>query len=48
VATLIFSKLAPGITSSGLTDIVKDFYENIIQEVDFIQEAKNISDFEIE
>ncbi|NBU97876.1 MAG: AarF/ABC1/UbiB kinase family protein [Spirochaetia bacterium] len=46
VATLIFSKLAPGITSSGLTDIVKDFYENIIQEVDFIQEAKNISDFE--
>lgn len=46
VATLVFSKIAPGITSSGLTDIVKDFYENIIQEVDFIQEARNISDFE--
>ena len=45
-ATLLFSKLSPGITTSGLTDIVKDFYENIIQEVDFIQEAKNIADFE--
>jgi len=45
-ATLIFSRISPGITTSGLTDIVKDFYENIIQEVDFIQEAKNISDFE--
>lgn len=45
-ATLLFSKISPGITTSGLTDIVKDFYENIIQEVDFIQEAQNISDFE--
>jgi predicted unusual protein kinase regulating ubiquinone biosynthesis (AarF/ABC1/UbiB family) len=45
-ATLLFSKISPSITTSGLTDIVKDFYENIIQEVDFIQEAQNISDFE--
>lgn len=46
VSTLLFSKFAPGITSSGLTDIVKDFYENIMQEVDFFQEAKNIRDFD--
>lgn len=46
VSTLLFSKLAPGITTSGLTDIVKDFYENIMQEVDFYQEAKNIRDFD--
>ena len=46
LATLLFEKLAPGVKTSGLTDIVKTFHDSILLEVDFIQEAKNIEEFD--
>jgi predicted unusual protein kinase regulating ubiquinone biosynthesis (AarF/ABC1/UbiB family) len=45
-ATILFERIAPGIKTSGLTDIVKTFYDSILLEVDFIQEAKNIQEFD--
>lgn len=46
LATLLFEKLAPSVKTSGLTDIVKTFHDSILLEVDFIQEAKNIEEFD--
>ncbi|HMV43869.1 MAG TPA: AarF/UbiB family protein [Leptospiraceae bacterium] len=46
LATLLFEKLSPGVKTSGLTDIVKTFHDSILLEVDFIQEAKNIEEFD--
>jgi predicted unusual protein kinase regulating ubiquinone biosynthesis (AarF/ABC1/UbiB family) len=46
VATVLFTQLSPGLKSSGLIDLVKDFYENILQEVDFNKEADNIEEFD--
>ncbi|MCB1141770.1 MAG: AarF/ABC1/UbiB kinase family protein [Leptospiraceae bacterium] len=46
LATVLFSRLSPGMESSGLLDIVKDFYENILQEVDFRKEADNIEEYD--
>jgi predicted unusual protein kinase regulating ubiquinone biosynthesis (AarF/ABC1/UbiB family) len=45
-STLLFEKISPGIKTSGLTDIVKTFHDSILQEVDFIQEARNIEEFD--
>lgn len=45
LATLIFSQISPGLTKSGITDIVKDFYTSILMETDFIKEAENIELF---
>lgn len=46
LATLLFSKVDPALSASGLTDIVKDFHDSILLETDFYQEAKNIEEFE--
>ncbi|MCB1178381.1 MAG: AarF/ABC1/UbiB kinase family protein [Leptospiraceae bacterium] len=46
IGVLLFSKLNPSINSSGILDIVKDFHDNILLETDFIQEAKNIEEFD--
>jgi predicted unusual protein kinase regulating ubiquinone biosynthesis (AarF/ABC1/UbiB family) len=45
-ATILFEKISPSVKTSGLTDIVKTFHDSIILEVDFIQEAKNIEEFD--
>ncbi|MDX1959006.1 MAG: AarF/UbiB family protein [Leptospiraceae bacterium] len=45
-SSLLFSELTTGIKTSGLLDIVKDFHDSILLEVDFIQEAKNIEEFD--
>jgi len=45
-ASIIFEKIAPGLNHSGLSDIVKDFQNSIMQEIDFVQEAKNIEEFD--
>lgn len=46
VATLIFSQISPGLKSSGIKDIIQDFYTSILMETDFIQEAENIEQFD--
>ncbi len=43
---ILLSKIDPALSSSGLLEIVKEFHDTIIQEIDFIQEAKNIEEFE--
>lgn len=45
-ATILFEKISPSVKTSGLTDIVKTFHDSILLEVDFIQEAKNIEEFD--
>ncbi|MCE9500736.1 MAG: AarF/ABC1/UbiB kinase family protein [Leptospira sp.] len=45
-STVIFEKIAPGLNKSGLSELVKDFQNSIMQEIDFIQEAKNIEEFD--
>lgn len=43
---LVLDKIIPGLNRSGLLDMVKDFQASILKEIDFIQEAKNIEEFE--
>lgn len=46
LVAILLSKLEPSLSSSGLIDIVKEFHDTILQETDFIQEAKNIEEFD--
>jgi len=43
---VILSKVDSAFSSSGLLDIVKAFHDSILQETNFLQEAKNIEEFE--
>lgn len=45
-SALLFSRIAPELNSSGITDIIRQFYDSILQEVDFIQEKKNMEEFD--
>ncbi len=46
VSAYIFEKIAPGGARASLTGIVKDFHATIMEEVDFLKEAKNIEEFD--
>ncbi|MCP5500086.1 MAG: AarF/ABC1/UbiB kinase family protein [Leptospiraceae bacterium] len=46
LATLLFNQISPGLSKSGIMDIVKDFYTSILMETDFIKEAENIELFD--
>jgi len=46
VITWILEKIAPEFKSSGLTGMVEEFRKSILEETDFIREARNIEEFE--
>jgi predicted unusual protein kinase regulating ubiquinone biosynthesis (AarF/ABC1/UbiB family) len=46
VLTWILEKIAPEFKSSGLTGMVEEFRKSILEETDFIREARNIEEFE--
>ncbi len=46
MVTEILSNFLPELKKSGLIEIIKDFRESILLEIDFVQEAKNIEEFD--
>lgn len=46
VSAYVFEKIAPNSARASLTGIVKDFHSSIMEEVDFLKEAKNIEQFD--
>ena len=46
VSAYVFEKIASNSARASLTDIVKDFHSSIMEEVDFLKEAKNIEEFD--
>lgn len=46
VLTKILSILAPEFQKSGLTDMFEEFQTSILREIDFVQEAENIEEFD--
>ena len=46
VSAYVFEKIAPNSARASLTGIVKDFHSSIMEEVDFLKEAKNIEEFD--
>ena len=46
VSAYVFEKIAANSARASLTGIVKDFHSSIMEEVDFLKEAKNIEEFD--
>ena len=46
VSAYVFEKIASNSARASLTGIVKDFHSSIMEEVDFLKEAKNIEEFD--
>ena len=46
VSAYVFEKIAANSARASLTSIVKDFHSSIMEEVDFLKEAKNIEQFD--
>ena len=46
VSAYVFEKIASNSARASLTGIVKDFHASIMEEVDFLKEAKNIEQFD--
>ena len=46
VSAYVFEKIAANSARASLTGIVKDFHSSIMEEVDFLKEAKNIEQFD--
>ncbi|MEM7179445.1 MAG: AarF/UbiB family protein [Spirochaetota bacterium] len=46
LVALILSKISPSLTTSGILDIIQDFYTSILMETDFHKEAENIELFD--
>ncbi|EKP05002.1 ABC1 family protein [Leptospira kirschneri str. 2008720114] len=46
--SVLFEKFAPGLSKSGIADMVEQFQISILEEIDFYKEANNIEEFEKE
>ncbi|EMG08315.1 ABC1 family protein [Leptospira interrogans serovar Grippotyphosa str. LT2186] len=46
--SVLFEKFAPGLSKSGIADMVEQFQTSILEEIDFYKEADNIEEFEKE
>ncbi|EMO27822.1 ABC1 family protein [Leptospira interrogans serovar Bataviae str. HAI135] len=46
--SVLFEKFAPGLSKSGIADMVEQFQTSILEEIDFYKEANNIEEFEKE
>ncbi|TGL76154.1 ABC1 kinase family protein [Leptospira yasudae] len=47
-ASVLFERFAPGLSKSGISDMVEQFQTSILEEIDFYKEADNIEEFERE
>ncbi|EMY13374.1 ABC1 family protein [Leptospira weilii str. Ecochallenge] len=48
LASVLFERFAPGLSKSGISDMVEQFQASILEEIDFYKEANNIEEFEKE
>lgn len=46
LASKLFEVFVPGLNRSGLSDMIGMFQSSILEEIDFVQEARNIEEFE--